>query len=565
MKQSVVNSSRGPTVRWSDVGRPHLLSLAILLAAAGCDSAKYHRKADEEVYRLIRQKQQTAMNEAAGFTVDRPRDTLRARLLGAQGEARESPSETGRMTRTTLGPAVAPELALSLRDALEAAAENSREYQTEREDVYLAALDLTLERHQFSNRFTALLSGRLAQDRKDVASAEIGGEGSVSRRLASGGQVVASLGVAAARALAGGTASEVLSTLDIEIVQPLLRGAGRKVALEGLVQAERNAIYAVQSFARFQKTFAVGVISDYYSVLELREIVENEGKNSQNLRASRERAEALYQAGRMPEIQVGQTRQNELRARNRWINAQQQYQTALDRFKITLGLPTDVSAELDARELNRIREAGLAGLIPDVESAIWKALDARLDLLVVRGREEDAERKVRVAADGLRADLNLTLTSGVESDRPNHFTELRFDRGRYAGGFDLGLPLDRKAERNLYREAEINFERSRRAVDQTEDQVKFEVRQAVRQLARARDSYGIQQTALEEARRRVEGANLLLEAGRAQTRDLLEAQDALVDAQNGVTRALVDYEIARLEFLRDTEELDLDAPAMGLE
>jgi outer membrane protein TolC len=42
-----------------------------------------------------------------------------------------------------------------------------------------------------------------------------------------------------------------------------------------------------------------------------------------------------------------------------------------------------------------------------------------------------------------------------------------------------------------------------------------------------------------------------MEAGRAETRDLLEAQDALLNAQNSLTAARVDYRIAELEIQRD--------------
>ncbi len=45
--------------------------------------------------------------------------------------------------------------------------------------------------------------------------------------------------------------------------------------------------------------------------------------------------------------------------------------------------------------------------------------------------------------------------------------------------------------------------------------------------------------------------SLFMEAGRAETRDLLEAQDALLAAQNNLTSAGVNYRIAELEIQRD--------------
>ena len=48
-----------------------------------------------------------------------------------------------------------------------------------------------------------------------------------------------------------------------------------------------------------------------------------------------------------------------------------------------------------------------------------------------------------------------------------------------------------------------------------------------------------------------------MQAGRAETRDLLEAQNAQVSARNALTNNLVDYHLARLQLLRDIGMLDL--------
>jgi hypothetical protein len=49
------------------------------------------------------------------------------------------------------------------------------------------------------------------------------------------------------------------STINLDLVQPFLRGGGLAVTLENLTQAERNLIYQVRLFARFRKTFYVAI------------------------------------------------------------------------------------------------------------------------------------------------------------------------------------------------------------------------------------------------------------------------------------------------------------------
>ena len=124
------------------------------------------------------------------------------------------------------------------------------------------------------------------------------------------------------------------------------------------------------------------------------------------------------------------------------------------------------------------------------------------------------------------------------------------------------MPLDRKAERNAYREALITLEQRQREYENSVDRVKFDVRQAYRQLKEAQDAYTIRKNGLDLASKRVETNKLLLDAGRVEVRIVLDSQDALVQAQNDVTAALVDYTIAKLVFFRDTGILQVRPDGM---
>ena len=118
------------------------------------------------------------------------------------------------------------------------------------------------------------------------------------------------------------------------------------------------------------------------------------------------------------------------------------------------------------------------------------------------------------------------------------------------------MPIDRLKERNSYRAALISFERQIRTLAQTLDDVREDVRRGMRNVKQARQSYQIQKNAVELANRRVESATLSLQAGRVQIRDLLEAQNAQVQARNALTQTLVDYHLARLRLLIDIGVVD---------
>jgi hypothetical protein len=91
------------------------------------------------------------------------------------------------------------------------------------------------------------------------------------------------------------------------------------------------------------------------------------------------------------------------------------------------------------------------------------------------------------------------------------------------------------------------------------------VRSGLRGLDLARERYEIQQNALSLANQRVEAVNLLLEADRAETRDILEARNDQLAASNAVTSALVDYHLTRLGVLHELGLFDPSLPRFWVE
>jgi outer membrane protein TolC len=129
----------------------------------------------------------------------------------------------------------------------------------------------------------------------------------------------------------------------------------------------------------------------------------------------------------------------------------------------------------------------------------------------------------------------------------------------------IDLPFERTSERNSYRNALIGYEQTVRALQDAEDAVKFDVRNVLRDLVEFRETIKIQAEAVRVAQRRVDSTNLFLQAGRAEIRDLLEAQNALNSAQNALTNAVVSYRIGELELQRDLGVLDVGNDGLWVE
>ncbi|MHC4260198.1 MAG: TolC family protein, partial [Planctomycetota bacterium] len=304
-------------------------------------------------------------------------------------------------------------------------------------------------------------------------------------------------------------------------------------------------------------------VTDYYGVLQQRDKVTNAWNNYQRRAELRKRSEMEAALGRTPRFEADQAEQKELDARDGYIQAEQSYQQLLDEFKIRLSLPTDANLQLDQNELKALEGIRIGEMNYGLEAATETALLQRLDLANTRDKIDDARRKVEVAADGLGAELNLIGTAEVSSTEKTRYSRFEFHRGTYGLGLEADLPLDRKAERNAYREALIVLQQQHREYENDVANVKLDVRAAYRQLKEAQERYETQKMSLELAKKRVENIPLLWETRRARTRDVLESQDALLRAQNDVTDALVDYAVSKLNFFRDVGILQVRPDGMS--
>ncbi len=510
-----------------------LTSIALAIVGTACKSPEdYRASADREVGAIVTDRR-AELGATDDLRVDRPADALRARLLSGEVEV--------------LPP-------LTLIDSLRIAAENSRAYQTRREALFLEALALTRTRWDFSYQERAGASGSVIGDFDEAQSFAAGPSVGLTKLFASGATFFSDVSLAFTRSLASGDGWDAISGLTLDIAQPLLRGFGSEVTLEPLTQAERDVLYEARAYERFRRTFAFDVASRFYRIREQTDTLRNEIANQESLRRVRERNEAFAQAGRLSEIEVDQARQDELRADDSVVSAQQALDTALDEFKLFLGLPIDVEIALAFDSLDELDVMALLGEDLPEELVIGIALEGRLDYHTTLDRVDDAVRGIKVAEDDLRARLDLTgsLTATSREGKPGTVAS---DGATWTIGAILDLPIDNLPERNAYRAAVIDLEAAKRDAEEAHDEIWASLRAELRDLTAQRERLEIQTGAVELARRRVESTQLNQEAGRADTRDVLEAQEDLVQAENDATSALTDFTLAGLALLRDMDLL----------
>lgn len=593
-------------------GRLGAWLVLFVAVAGGCKSTlDWRNEADERAAGLLGATQRETTGREEAVRIETPAQTLRRRLLLDQGLAVFNEASLGVRDLSTnvywngaerLKPDDRDEslplgtnrvLTIGLKDAVQIAARGSRDYQSKKESLYTAALGLDLENRKFRTTFSGLMNASVDSAESDGdRTANYGGAGKLgaSKRLADGTQLTGAIAVDLAGMLTGEKNSAWGLLADASISIPLMRGSGRLVNMESLTQAQRNLVYAVRDFEQTKRDFMVGIASAYLDVLLTKRMLVNEEENYRRVIVSTRRSRRMADANRMSQSEFDQSRQSELSARNGWIGAFESYDASLEAFKGQLGLPPDAKIDLSDRDLEALQayvekfakaelgaydagEAGApvalerpksvdeAGTLKDqVDRAIALAVEHRLDFRTYVDRIEDAQRQVLIAEDALRAEVTLggKISAG---EGPNAASgengDFKLSEAILGSALNIDLPFERTAERNAYRNSLVQLEGAVRAYQAAEDALKESVRGAIRSLRETREQLRIQYLAVELAERRVRNNDLLLQAGRAEMRDVLDAQAALLTAQNALFSAIKNYRIRELELQKVLGLLDV--------
>ena len=543
-----------------------LFLFSITTVMLGCTTSSYKTSADDESYDAIADKADLVPGMTSQVIVDEIRE------INLEG------FEVNNAAFDFLDNEAASEIGasiLSLNSALNLAFTHSKDYQNQKELLYLEALALTFDRYRYTPTFSATGSGdyqwdaqdQFVQDMQSLTGMDTNtfSESTFSNTslgaqyfLKSGGAIALNLTNNFTRFLSGDISEFGTSALIGSVTQPLLRDFGTDIETEALMQAERDLLYRLRDFTRFRKTFAVRVASAYYSTLLNRETARNNfaGLNATNL--SLEREQAFQQEGLTTLLEVGRLEQSALQADLRWTSSITRYKRSLDNFKILIGLTADDNIVLDDNEMELITETGMDSPDIGLDQATEMAIQTRLDLYSSLDRVQDSARRIEVAANQLSPGLNLSLVAAVPDANNGSIGELDFENAIYTAGLDLDLPLDTKFERNGYRRALIDYDSSSRDYLLTLDNVKLDVVDTWRRMNEARKSYDINVTSVQINERRVEEAQLRAELGLGDIQDTVDSQNDLTAARTELVSSIVDHNIAKLEFWRDVGLLYVD-------
>ena len=324
---------------------------------------------------------------------------------------------------------------LSLERAFELALIHSPDFQQQRETLYLSALDVSLQRFGFDAQLFAGFNnfittqgrlrsptGRSATNLSSTLGANSEGL-SLSRLGTTGATFTAGLANALIWNLAGNNTQSASSLFDFSIIQPLLSGAGRERIMESLTQSERTLLANVRQFERFRRGFYLQVAigrspgagpnlngnflglaaganlqaGGYFGLLQQQQLIRNLEFNLRLLEGVLEQFRTFSDEDRIDELQVRQFESTVFQQQQNLLNAKVTYQTSLDNFKQTLGLPPSLELVIADPYLDRFKIIGdtISARLSEI-SRLRIETGAVIDELVDLDSVTDAQNKADI-------------------------------------------------------------------------------------------------------------------------------------------------------------------------
>jgi hypothetical protein len=299
---------------------------------------------------------------------------------------------------------------VDLTGAIELARLHSRDYQAQKETLFLSALDVTAERFRFNAQFyggnATNYVGTGAFRNGGTSSSLLSTESHIQMQKAftAGGTLLVGLANSIVWQFSGSGSTVNSSLANFAFSQPLLQFAGRPRIMEELTRSERNLLYNVRQYDRFRQGFyldvtagtgiaaslqragglfggsglsgftgvgvggfggvgAIGVSSSggfaggggvgaagasgYLGFLQQQQNLRNQRVRIAGLRNTWMQLDAAFDAGRLENrFQVDFARQAYYSGQSELLNLVAAYESALDIYKIRLGLPPHIPLEL---------------------------------------------------------------------------------------------------------------------------------------------------------------------------------------------------------------------------
>jgi outer membrane protein len=323
-------------------------------------------------------------------------------------------------------------------------------------------------------------------------------------------------------------------TLNVGIQQPLLRGFGSDVNLDGVRRAEFSIASADRGLEQARVNTALEVIGAYYEAIKQERLAA-----LNDALAARLRRHALIARGKEG---VGlasslDTYRAEIRLKDA-EDAANQAHNAHDAARNQLKLILNMSLETDLR-LARPPQPRLA--VPDVE---MEAVRQRAELVQLRAEIEEAKRALQVAGNALLPDVSVRWYYGqVAGIQPAFAQVLPTTQRQSAVYLQLSSDLYHTAEKANYRRAKLKVDTLELTLKTRSADIRRQVRRQLALLEEAKRRVVLRREQIRQAEGKLALAEVKFTYDMADNFAVIEAEGELQSARSNLVATQADLAV----------------------
>lgn len=334
------------------------------------------------------------------------------------------------------------------------------------------------------------------------------------------------------------------SSLRLGVAQPLLKGFGRDVTEEPIILAARSRDAAAAELQQRAVQLLVTVRNLYVEVLRSRQTIAFREASVALARQLQDENRAKVEVGVLPPLDLLDAEFGLQQRERDLLDERQNYRELLDRLAVQLAVRDEL--EIAAEEIPQQE------LATDAEADLRDALRLRPDLVQTRQLLEQRQLLADNAGNRALPGLDLSASYGRNGLGGDYGDDLDSVASDDLDNWEVGLtfryPLGNRLARGEKLRRHHELASARRALQQQEEEVRREVRNASQRLEVNRQRLEVARKGLEVAEERLKNLLKRREVGLSTTLDVLlgeankaQAEAGLVADQSAYAQTVTDY------------------------
>jgi outer membrane protein TolC len=334
----------------------------------------------------------------------------------------------------------------------------------------------------------------------------------------------------------------VRSRIGLMVSQSLLRGAKRQANLARVHQARIDALASQYQLRGFAQALLAEVENAYWDCVLAKLQLEIADRAKRAAEARLKATVKRIEAGTLSESERVAAEAAVAQREQRRRNADSQVEVTRLRLLRLLNPPCTQKWQRDVV----VERPPLVPNTPldDVEEHVAVALGARPDLNHARLQVRRGDLEVVRTRDGLLPVVDLFATagkSGYAEGVGESWKNLDSNDYDMFLGVRTQFPLRNRSARAQYKQAMLSREQTVEALANLEQLIQMEVRTAFEEVRRATNQIEATRITLDLRKRAYENEVERLKIGRSTTLDVVRAHRDLLDSQDAVAEAKIDY------------------------